>query len=120
GALRFTGVVSVVVPAAVRGGPERDVLSVQAASLLHRRPARVCGEQGYAMSTLVAQTPGPIGAPRRRRREWSMAQVQPAPSAAERAYSVLRTRILDGEVPPGTMLGESPLAAELGMSRTPV
>lgn len=49
-----------------------------------------------------------------------MTQVQPAPSAAERAYSVLRTRILDGEVPPGTMLGESPLAAELGMSRTPV
>ena len=49
-----------------------------------------------------------------------MAQHRSAPSAAERAYGVLRTRILDGEVPPGTMLGETPLAAELGMSRTPV
>ncbi|NMA78307.1 MAG: GntR family transcriptional regulator [Actinomycetales bacterium] len=43
-----------------------------------------------------------------------------SPSAAERAYETLRARILDGQVPPGTMLGESPLAADLGMSRTPV
>lgn len=44
----------------------------------------------------------------------------PPPSAAERAYEALRTRILDGELEPGTMLGETPLAAELAMSRTPV
>src|SRR5699024_4307965 len=118
--LRIPVPVAVVDPAAERGDPVRGVLAVHAASLLHRGPARGCREQGYAMSTLVAQAPGPIGAPRRRRRERSMTQVQPAPSAAERAYSVLRTRILDGEAPPGTMLGESPLAAELGMIRTPV
>lgn len=49
-----------------------------------------------------------------------MSQGQSSPSSAERAYEALRARILDGEVPPGTMLGESGLAAELGMSRTPV
>ena len=49
-----------------------------------------------------------------------MSQGQSSPSSAERAYDALRARILDGEVPPGTMLGESGLAAELGMSRTPV
>lgn len=43
-----------------------------------------------------------------------------SPSAAERAYEALRARILDGAVPPGAMLGETPLAADLGMSRTPV
>src|SRR5699024_5781738 len=52
------------------------------------------------MSTLVAGAPQPAGAPHRRRREWSMTQDQRAPSAAERAYALLRTRILDGEVPP--------------------
>lgn len=49
-----------------------------------------------------------------------MSQGQSSPSSAERAYDALRARILDGELPPGTMLGESGLAAELGMSRTPV
>lgn len=41
-------------------------------------------------------------------------------SAAGRAYNVLRNRILDGEFEDGSMLSEGRVAAELGMSRTPV
>lgn len=41
-------------------------------------------------------------------------------SAAERAYAVIRGQILDGRHVPGTMLGEANLAAEIGVSRTPV
>ena len=41
-------------------------------------------------------------------------------SAAERAYAYVRGQILDGEYPPGTMLGEAALATEIGVSRTPV
>ena len=41
-------------------------------------------------------------------------------SAAERAYSVIRGQILNGSHVPGTMLGEAALAAEIGVSRTPV
>ncbi|MGC2939424.1 MAG: GntR family transcriptional regulator [Brevibacterium sp.] len=41
-------------------------------------------------------------------------------SAAERAYSFIRGQILDGDHPPGTMLGEAALAAEIEVSRTPV
>ncbi|KSZ56404.1 transcriptional regulator [Rhodococcus pyridinivorans KG-16] len=43
-----------------------------------------------------------------------------SPSASERAYRVIRDRILDGTLVPGTMLGENTLAADLGVSRTPV
>jgi DNA-binding GntR family transcriptional regulator len=42
------------------------------------------------------------------------------PTAAERAYGELRRRILDGRLPPGQRLKETELAAELGLSRTPV
>ncbi|WP_051297755.1 GntR family transcriptional regulator [Brevibacterium album] len=41
-------------------------------------------------------------------------------SAAERAYRTIRDGILEGTHAPGTMLGEATLAAELGVSRTPV
>lgn len=41
-------------------------------------------------------------------------------SAAERAYQLIRSQILDGTHQPGTMLGESGLAADLAVSRTPV
>jgi DNA-binding GntR family transcriptional regulator len=37
-----------------------------------------------------------------------------------RAYDEIRGRILGGEWPAGTVLGEGPLADELGMSKTPV
>lgn len=43
-----------------------------------------------------------------------------SPSASERAYQVIRDHILDGTHAPGTMLGENTLAADLGVSRTPV
>lgn len=43
-----------------------------------------------------------------------------AESAAERAYRVIRDAVLDGTHRPGSMLGEASLAAELGVSRTPV
>ncbi|MEN5073021.1 GntR family transcriptional regulator [Isoptericola cucumis] len=45
----------------------------------------------------------------------------PAPSgAAERAYEHTKTRILSGEIPGGRLLSEGEVAAELGISRTPV
>lgn len=42
------------------------------------------------------------------------------PTAAERAHAELRRRIVDGRLPPGHRLKEAELAAELGLSRTPV
>ncbi|WP_134324060.1 GntR family transcriptional regulator [Cumulibacter soli] len=41
-------------------------------------------------------------------------------SASDRAYRVIRNRIIEHAYEPGTMLGESTLAGEIGMSRTPV
>ncbi|MDN5806577.1 MAG: GntR family transcriptional regulator [Brevibacterium sp.] len=41
-------------------------------------------------------------------------------SAAERAYQLIRAQILTGTHLPGTMLGETGLAADLQVSRTPV
>lgn len=41
-------------------------------------------------------------------------------SASARAYRSIRDGVLDGTYPPGTMLGEASLAADLGVSRTPV
>lgn len=49
-----------------------------------------------------------------------MTQEKSALSAAELAYRRIREQILDGDVSPGVMLGESGLAAQLGLSRTPV
>ena len=40
--------------------------------------------------------------------------------AGARAYQGIREAILDGELPPGTPLGEVELAARFGVSRTPV
>ncbi|GAC56164.1 putative GntR family transcriptional regulator [Gordonia hirsuta DSM 44140 = NBRC 16056] len=44
----------------------------------------------------------------------------PPSSAADRAHAHLRAALLAGDLAPGTMLSESALAAELGVSRTPV
>jgi len=41
-------------------------------------------------------------------------------STAERAYQHVRTRLLDGSWPGGTLLSEGVVAIELGLSRTPV
>jgi DNA-binding GntR family transcriptional regulator len=41
-------------------------------------------------------------------------------TAKDRAYRTLKERILDGQLSGGTLLGEAEVAAELGMSRTPV
>ena len=40
--------------------------------------------------------------------------------AADRAYATLRAGIMDGRYTPGARLGEIEVAAELGLSRTPV
>lgn len=40
--------------------------------------------------------------------------------ASDRAYRALREAILDGELAPGTVLGEVDWAAKLGVSRTPL
>ena len=40
--------------------------------------------------------------------------------ASERAYSLLREEILDGELAPGTVLGEVEQSTRLGVSRTPL
>lgn len=42
------------------------------------------------------------------------------PNAAERAYLGIRARILAGAFPPGAPLREEVLAAEIGVSRTPI
>jgi len=47
-------------------------------------------------------------------------EVDPAAGARERAYAVLRTAILRGALPAGTLLNEADIGAELGISRTPV
>ncbi len=41
-------------------------------------------------------------------------------NATERAYQSIRQRIMDGSFPPGSPLREEMLAAEIGVSRTPV
>jgi hypothetical protein len=41
-------------------------------------------------------------------------------SAAERVYTHVRSRILDGAYPGGELLTEAPVADEVGVSRTPV
>ena len=41
-------------------------------------------------------------------------------TAAETAFSLLRDRILTGDLPPGTKLNQASLARQLGMSRIPV
>jgi DNA-binding GntR family transcriptional regulator len=41
-------------------------------------------------------------------------------NAAERAYQAIRQRIMDGSFAPGAALREEMLAAEIGVSRTPV
>ncbi len=40
--------------------------------------------------------------------------------ASQQAYEILRDKILNGELPGGTKIGEEKLAEELGVSRTPV
>ena len=49
-------------------------------------------------------------------------QRQPAvdPSLRERAYEALKAQILDSRYPPGSMLSEAQLAADLDVSRTPI
>ena len=49
-----------------------------------------------------------------------MSETKESLSAAERAYRAIRSQILSGVHAPGTMLGESALAAEIEVSRTPV
>lgn len=41
-------------------------------------------------------------------------------NATERAYQAIRQKIMDGSFPPGSPLREEMLAAEIGVSRTPI
>jgi DNA-binding GntR family transcriptional regulator len=45
---------------------------------------------------------------------------RPAGNLREQALATLRRRILDAEYPPGSILSENQLAAEMGISRTPI
>src|SRR5699024_3090654 len=54
------------------------------------------------------------------RRRTAMSEKTEPLSAADRAYRVIRSQILSGVHAPGTRLGESALAAEIEVSRTPV
>lgn len=58
----------------------------------------------------------PTGPPVRKK----MDPMSTSESASERAYAAIREGILNGTHQPDTMLGEAGLAAELGVSRTPV
>lgn len=62
----------------------------------------------------------PHAPPLRRPRAQLKAGPDTAPSAARRAYELLRQRILDLSLPPGARIVELAIAAELGLSRTPV
>ena len=42
------------------------------------------------------------------------------PSLKEKVYNALRSRIISGELPPGTKLSEESLCAEMGISRAPL
>ncbi|MET0578609.1 MAG: GntR family transcriptional regulator [Ilumatobacteraceae bacterium] len=55
------------------------------------------------------------GAPKRKRRSPS-----PSGGQGDRAYRVLKTRLLVGEFPPNVRLGEERLASMLEVSRTPI
>ncbi|MEH0108891.1 GntR family transcriptional regulator [Tersicoccus sp. MR15.9] len=46
--------------------------------------------------------------------------VQPSETAADRAYAVIRERILDGTLAGGALVSEGEFAADLQLSRTPV
>jgi DNA-binding GntR family transcriptional regulator len=43
-----------------------------------------------------------------------------SPTRSDHAFAALRSRILDGDLPPGALLAESAAAQELGVSRVPV
>jgi DNA-binding GntR family transcriptional regulator len=47
-------------------------------------------------------------------------QTTTMPSASEKAYEVLKQRLVAGSYPPGAQLKEEHIARELGLSRTPV
>lgn len=53
-------------------------------------------------------------------RATSMQVVSKTYSSAERAYREVKERILSGALPGGELVSENEIAAELGMSRTPV
>ncbi len=48
------------------------------------------------------------------------AAAEPSKSAAQRAYSYVKERLLNGRYASGTLLSENELARQLGISRTPV
>src|SRR5699024_6728338 len=56
----------------------------------------------------------------RERRRTAMSEKKESLSAAERAYRAIRSQSHSGVHDPGTMVGESARAAEIGASRTPV
>lgn len=70
----------------------------------------------------TAEAPGStlLGAARASRSRLKAARSLPAPSLVDHAYDVIRRRILDNIYQPGAHALEGELAAELGISRTPV
>ena len=50
----------------------------------------------------------------------SMSTPPPTHHGRDKAYEILRQRLVGGQYSPGTQLKEEPLARELGLSRTPV
>ena len=49
-----------------------------------------------------------------------MVEINRSRPASHQSYEILRDRILNGELPGGTKIVEEKLAAELGVSRTPI
>jgi DNA-binding GntR family transcriptional regulator len=72
----------------------------------------------------MASTPAPAKSSKRRGKRAATvaltADLPPDATLAERAYHVIRDRIVRLELPPGGLIREEELMQDLGMSRTPV
>ena len=108
--------------------PGRKAVAARArAELAARSPswAEILGRRDEAAAAARAAEEVDASAPFLRVRSAATADAGPPRpthrnSATEQVWSVLRTRIIDGDLPTGTRLTERALAAELGTGITPV
>src|SRR4051812_12294958 len=88
----------------------------------NRSSTRVARPAARPALAAAAEAPASTvpGANRPSRSRLKAARSVPGPSLVDHAYDVIRRRILDNIYQPGAHALESELAAELGISRTPL